>query len=192
MVQDYEPEVGVEKLDGYNIEHIKKLRGSNCKFCKKPHGVTSCYVQKCKAFYHLPCGILHGARFIRGKKTSFCPAHAGRSGPDNFKADEAVKPKPELKRNVRKKSKQNCENTPRNSQELLPNQSFEDLPQSGICLVDITTTSETTLKNIDVIWTEDLPNPEPIFFDESENVSPVLRKEFTSNLEEVLSSDDDL
>ena len=50
MVQNFEIVPNVEKLDGYNVETIKGLRGSRCKFCKKPRGVTACYVPICKGY----------------------------------------------------------------------------------------------------------------------------------------------
>ena len=76
MVQNYEIIDGIEKLDGYNVKHVKELRGSKCKFCKKPRGLTACYVSKCKSFYHLPCGILNGSVQVKEELTSYCPRHS--------------------------------------------------------------------------------------------------------------------
>ena len=75
MVQKYGVERGIVKLDGYNVQSIKTIRGSSCKFCKKNKGLTACFFKKCKAFYHLPCGIKAGSLQIKGKRRSICPQH---------------------------------------------------------------------------------------------------------------------
>ena len=55
------------------------MRGSRCKFCKKPHGITACYIPKCKSFYHLPCGILNGSVQVKEKFISYCSRHSHKS-----------------------------------------------------------------------------------------------------------------
>ena len=75
MVQDYSQVDGVQKLDGYDVQIVKKLRGSKCRLCKKPHATTACYKQSCKWFYHLPCGILNGSVQFTSSK-SYCPKHS--------------------------------------------------------------------------------------------------------------------
>lgn len=167
MVQNYKPEKGIQKLDGYNIENIKNLRGSACKFCKKSKGVTACWEKKCKAFYHLPCGINHGSVQIRGHRRSFCPNHAHKAGEEPQSTNEEEF---KHKKNTRKRIKVEIIPTPPCSQELL-NMSHQGSMPLGISAIEdniILPASGTGLENIDVVWAEHLADPEPIDYKEIE------------------------
>ena len=49
VVQNYEEEPGIEKLDGYPIDVIKSIRGRKCCYCNGPRAVTTCaHSSKCK------------------------------------------------------------------------------------------------------------------------------------------------
>ena len=49
MVQNYDPEDGVVKIDGYSVDQIKSLKGTSCKYCNKSKALTSCAAPKCKS-----------------------------------------------------------------------------------------------------------------------------------------------
>ena len=49
VVQNYEEEPGVEKLDGYPMDVIRNIRGSKCFYCHKSKAVTACAESKCKS-----------------------------------------------------------------------------------------------------------------------------------------------
>lgn len=54
-----------EGIDGFLLKDIRKElkrgRQLKCSYCPKKGAVVGCEVRQCKANYHLPCGILHGA-----------------------------------------------------------------------------------------------------------------------------------
>ena len=50
MIQHPEHEPGVEKLDGYKIDVIKKIKGTKCCYCHKSKAMSTCaYSNKCKS-----------------------------------------------------------------------------------------------------------------------------------------------
>ena len=79
VVQNYEEEAGIEKLDGYPINVIKSIRGRKCCYCRGPGAVTTCaHSSKCKKFYHLHCGIRNGCLQIPSEMRSYCHQHADK------------------------------------------------------------------------------------------------------------------
>ena len=169
MVQNYNNQPGVIKLDGYNVKHIQEITGSACKFCKKSHGISTCFVPKCRAFYHLPCGISNGSIQLKRSKRSFCPKHHKNALKQKSLEDRcSTIPIPVKRKNVRKSDKKvkNSEgngesrnNTPANSQEFYGSQF------SGIYSVE-GDEEDLKLENIEVLWVKNLPDPDPVVMDD--------------------------
>ena len=58
MVQNYQPDDSIEKIDGYSVEEIRCLRGTACSYCKGSKALTPCAAPKCKSKPQFLCLLI--------------------------------------------------------------------------------------------------------------------------------------